>query len=286
VADDRAGAGASEARSSAPAIAPSTSLSGARNHQFYAVAFEENFSLRHVATFFPDARTTSYVSYRSLPGGGGMYIYAFGAVVIHDAPPESREAELNRLRQSLPKLTTQVVREEYTVAEDPAFRIGVADGVLRVDRFTLDRAGIVALTVAQSAAMEYYERIVDELLARTAGFVERLERHGSVQLRTRPLHRFIGQAITARGEVLSVLHLLDKPDATWEDPAMDRIYDDLRAEFDLVDRYAALESKLRMTQEALELLLGVARDRQVFLLELAVVVLILIELVVSVTRLR
>ena len=67
---------------------------------------------------------------------------------------------------------------------------------------------------------------------------------------------------------------------------MDRIYDDLRAEFDLVDRYAALESKLRMTQEALELLVGVARDRQVFLLELAVVVLILIELVVSVARLR
>jgi uncharacterized Rmd1/YagE family protein len=77
--------------------------------------------------------------------------------------------------------------------------------------------------------------------------------------------------------VLSVLHLLDKPDAAWDDPEMDRIYEDLRAEFDLVDRYRALEIKLRVVQEALELLAEVARDRRVLWLELIVVVLILLE---------
>jgi uncharacterized Rmd1/YagE family protein len=66
---------------------------------------------------------------------------------------------------------------------------------------------------------------------------------------------------------------------------MDRIYDDLRAEFDLADRYAAMESKLRSIQEALELVLEVARDRRLLLLEVAVVVLILAELVFSALRL-
>jgi uncharacterized Rmd1/YagE family protein len=60
---------------------------------------------------------------------------------------------------------------------------------------------------------------------------------------------------------------------------MDRIYNDLRAEFDLADRYAALESKIRSIQEALELLVGVARDRQLLLLEITVVVLIMLELI-------
>jgi uncharacterized Rmd1/YagE family protein len=60
---------------------------------------------------------------------------------------------------------------------------------------------------------------------------------------------------------------------------MDRIYNDLRAEFDLADRYAAMESKLRSIQEALELVLDVARDRRLLLLEVAVVVLILAELI-------
>ena len=76
-----------------------------------------------------------------------------------------------------------------------------------------------------------------------------------------------------------MLHLLDKPEAAWDDPEMDRIYGDLRAEFDLVDRYRALEAKLRAVQEALELLAEVARDRRVFWLEMIVVVLILLEVV-------
>jgi uncharacterized Rmd1/YagE family protein len=138
---------------------------------------------------------------------------------------------------------------------------------------------VVAHTVAQSAALEYYERIVDDLFARTDKLVDRLERSGTVSLRTRPLHRFIGAAVSARNEVLAVLHLLDKPDETWEDPAMNQIYDDLRAEFDLADRFQALELKLRSVQEALELVLDVARDRRVFLLEIAVVVLFCLELV-------
>ena len=77
--------------------------------------------------------------------------------------------------------------------------------------------------------------------------------------------------------MLSILHLLDKPDEAWDDPGMDRIYDELRAEFDLVDRYQALELKLRSVQEALELVLDVARDRRLVLLEAAIVLLIVLR---------
>jgi uncharacterized Rmd1/YagE family protein len=248
-------------------------------HQFHAIAFEENLSLRQLTAVFPGARVTAHELYVPVNSSGGIYVYPFGAMVTCDMPPESRDAELARLRAAQPKLTTQVVREDYTVVEDTGAPIGIFDGILKVDRLTNARAGVVALIVAQSAAMEYYERIVDQLFVRTGSLVERLEHRGSVPFRTRPLNRFIGEAILARNEVLSVLHLLDKPDATWEDSAMDRIYDDLRAEFDLADRYAAMELKLRSIQEALVLVLDVARDRRLLLLEVAVVVLILAELI-------
>lgn len=254
-------------------------------HQFYAVAFEENLALRQLAPAFPQARITPHELYLPVDSGA-IYIFPFGAVVTYDLPPEKREAELLRLRRFRPRLTTQVIREDYAVVEAPDQPIGIFDGALRVDRFTPARAGIVALTVAQSAAMEYYERLVDQLFARTNTLVERLERRGSVPFMIRPLNRFIGEAIATRSEVLSVLHLLDKPDAAWEDSAMDRIYDDLRAEFDLVDRYSALELKLRSIQEALQLLLEVGRDRRLLLLEVAVVVLIFAEIVFSFLRLH
>ena len=170
--------------------------------------------------------------------------------------------------------------------EDPGRVPDMADGILTLDELTPERASVVALTVGQSAAMEYYERIVEEMFVRTDRLVQRLEKKGTVSLRTRPLHQFIGAAISTRNEVLTILHLLDKPDEAWDDPGMNRIYDELRAEFDLVDRYQALELKLRSIQEALELVLDVARDRRLVLLEEAVVLLILLEIVLTFLRFR
>ena len=132
--------------------------------------------------------------------------------------------------------------------------------------------------------MEYYERIVADLFSRTTALVEPLERYGTVSLRTRGLHRFIGQAIATRSEVIVVLTFLDKPDATWDDPALDRIYGDLRAEFDLLDRYGTLTQKLQGVQEALELVLDVARDRRMWLLELAIFLLIAFEVLLEIWR--
>jgi uncharacterized Rmd1/YagE family protein len=211
-----------------------------------------------------------------------VFIYPFGAMVFHNLSPEEREEELSRLRRARPGLTeTQVFDEQFTVREDPGARPDVAEGILTLDKMTFERASVVALTIAQSAAMEYYDRIVDQMFARTDKLVERLEKLGNVSLRTRPLHQFIGAAMGTRGEVLSILHLLDKPDALWEDPGADRIYTELRAEFDLADRYQAVELKLRSVQDAMELVLDVARDRRLVLLEGSIVFLIVLEIALS-----
>ncbi len=255
-----------------------------RTHQFAAVAFEENLSLRELAASYPEARLGLRDMRLAAGDGGGIFIYPFGAVVFHDVTPERREAELARLYRARPGLTTQVVRESFTVREEPGSRVDIAAGSLVVDQFGEDRAAVVALIVAQSAALEYYERIVAGLFTRTVELVDPLEKRGSVSAQIRRLHRFIGEAIATRNEVFTVLALLDKPDATWDDPAMDRIYDELRAEFDLVDRYTTMEQKLHGVREALELVLDVARDRRMWLLEVTIVLLILFEILIELFR--
>jgi len=247
--------------------------------RFEAVAFAENVSLRDWAEVFPKGRRSTHDVRAPLDGGGEVFAYPFGALVFRDLSPARREQEIDRVRRALRFLSPPPISEQFTVREDATAKPGVAAGTLVIDRLGEERAGVVAHSVAQSAALEYYERIVDDFFARTDSLIDRLERHGSVSLRTRPLHRFIGAAVGARNEVLAVLHLLDKPDETWDDPAMNQIYDELRAEFDLADRFQALETKLRSVQESLELILDVARDRRVFLLEVAVVVLFCLELV-------
>ena len=259
---------------------------GGAHHVFHAVAFVENLSLKDLASAYPEARRTPHELAFRMPSGGDVYIYPFGAIVFCDVAPAGRDAELARLGRARPGLTSATVIEDFTVREDPGSKATVSAGALTIDKLTEERANVIALTVAQSAAMEYYERIVQDMFARTGRIVDRLEAKGSVPFRTRQLHRFIGAAVSTRNEVLSILHLLDKPDEAWDDPGMDRIYDELRAEFDLVDRYQAMELKLRSVQEALELVLDVARDRRLVLLEAAIVLLIVFEILLSLLRLH
>ena len=249
---------------------------------FHALAFVENFSLKQLGTIYPDATRAHNQLWFQTPAGGTVFMYTFGAVVFHNVNPAAREAELQRLRRTLPSLTdASAIKEEFSVRELAGARPDISAGVLVVDDLTFERAAIVALTVAQSVAMEYYERIVDQMFADTDKIVDRLEKTGTMPVHTRRLHRFIGAAIGTRSEVLSVLHLLDKPDAAWDDPGADKIYSELRAEFDLVDRYQSLELKLRSVQDALGLVTDIARDKRLVLLETSIVVLIVFEILLN-----
>jgi uncharacterized Rmd1/YagE family protein len=255
-----------------------------RVHQFHAFAFVENFSVKELAKKLPGGHLRTHDLHFATGDGGDVFLYPFGAVVFHEVPLDQRDQWLARVRAAMPGLGPPVIAETFTAREEEGIRTGLVHGVLQTSSLTPARIATVALIVAQSAAMEYYERLVDDLFARTDSLVASLERRGTVSVRTRRMHRFIGEAIGTRNEVLSVLHLLDKPDEIWDDPELDRIYDDLRREFDLLDRYQALERKLRGIQEALELVLDVARERRMWLLETSIAILILVELVLSIWR--
>jgi uncharacterized Rmd1/YagE family protein len=254
-------------------------------HTFHVIAFVENFSLKDLAAKYPEAKRALHQLWFPSATGGSVYLFASGTVVFHDVGQAGREAELLRLRRALPSLSaSQVVSDEFSVNEVPGARPDIKDGVLVLDELTPERADVVAFTFAQSAAMEYYERIVDQMFTETDRLVERLEKVGTMPVFTRKLHKFIGAAIGTRSEVLSVLHLFDKPDAAWDDPGAEKIYEELRAEFDLVDRHQSLELKLRSVQDALELVTDIARDKRLVSLEVSIVLLILLEIVLSVLR--
>jgi uncharacterized Rmd1/YagE family protein len=263
-------------------------MTAAREHEYHAIAFVENFPLREMSAEIASGTMPAPAGGRPLHdlrlplGEGEVFYFSFGAIVFRDIAPEDREAEITRLGHNRPLVPAADETVRVRVFDEAP--LGVDKGCLTVDTLTPGRSQIIALTVAQSAAAEYYERIVDEMFGRTAEWVDGLEKRGTVEMSVRPLHRFIGHAVGIRSEVITVLHLLDKPDETWDDPSMDAIYNDLRDEFDLVDRHDALEHKLKNVQESLELILGVARDRRLFLLEASIVVLIVLEIVLSLVR--
>src|SRR5262245_41808934 len=132
-------------------------------HNFHAVAFVENLALKEIAPSFPEAKRTHHELWFATPGGGTVFIYPFGAIALHNVAAAERDRQMARLRAARPGLTNALDADEsLTVREEAVARVEVRDGVLFVDKLTFEGTSVVAMTIAQSATMDYYERVVDQ----------------------------------------------------------------------------------------------------------------------------
>lgn len=259
-----------------------------RQHTFTAHSFTHQFPINTVSKLF-DARPTSTdpttAVFQAVGDNAGVFIYHFGALTFWNCDAAYISAQLEKVKQIEPDGSPETYASEYySVEETPNAKPLVKFHSLVIDELTRERAEVVALTLAQSAAMELYERKVDQTWAKVNNLVDSLRKRGRVSPSPRRFHRLIADAVVARSSVVGVLHLLDRPDLIWEDPTMDSVYADLRTSFDLDERFRALQYKLENVQDSLEIIIDIARDGRLFLLEAAIVALILIDIILTIIK--
>ncbi len=141
---------------------------------------------------------------------------------------------------------------------------------------------LVSLLLAQSVVLDYYEEDVGEILARTERITQGLAQRGRIPGRVRNLRQFIGTCISTRADIVLSLALFDKPDSAWDDAEADRLFNGLRAELEIDDRFRAIERKLGMMQDDLVLFVELSQTRTSWSLEVIIVALILMELLLSI----
>jgi required for meiotic nuclear division protein 1 len=211
---------------------------------------------------------------------GWAVAHDFGAVVfigIDDGESRRVMAALVEQIGSEPRAPLEETFAVHIVADaTPAVRFD------RVVLGNLDARGveIIALVVAQSVAMEYYEEDVDVLIGALEARSRTLADKGTLPGSARALLQFIGRSVTMRTQVVHTLSLLESPGATWDDESLDRLYRGLRASFEIEERQRSLDHELRIVQDNLELMVDLVRQRRFILLEIAVVVFVAAELLV------
>jgi uncharacterized Rmd1/YagE family protein len=239
---------------------------------------------KSVAALFGDSaervKITKTMAAARYGDDGWAVAYDFGAVIFIGID----EAECARVMKALvAELGTEPrapLEETYAVQIAPGAAPAVRFDRVVVPELTLRVVEIIALVVAQSVAMEYYEGDIDALVVALEQRSGTLAREGRLQGSTRDLLKFIGRGMTMRTHVVHTLSLLDSPGATWDDESLDRLYRGLRGSFEIDERYRALDHELRIVQDNLELLVDLARQRRLIQLEVAVAVFVAAELVV------
>jgi len=218
--------------------------------------------------------------------------YDFGAIAFIGVDDEKRDrvtkAVLGRIGpEPHPPMEEQMLIEVNAEAEPSQQAMAPGVSFDRVVVRALDRrlVELVALVVAQSAAMEYYEEDVDQILARLKEVSEHLAQTGKLSETPRDLLRFVGDGMSTHNQVVFTLSLLDTPQLAWEDEALDRIYRGLRGQFEIADRFRALDLKLRMIQDNFEIFVEITQERRNYRLELTVAILVALEVVLFVYEL-
>jgi uncharacterized Rmd1/YagE family protein len=251
-----------------------------------AYGFAGIFRLRELTGLFPpeaNARIEKDQLVARYDGTRWAIVYDFGALVFVGVEPAVQAAQLEIFRRQL--------KEPHPLTE--TFSIDVAEGApleVRFDRvvapsLSFEVVDIVALVLAQSVAMDYYAQDVAEIETATDRIADELRSLGRIPGPVRNLQQFIGLCIATRNDVISTLALFDKPDSTWENEQLDRLWSGLHKMLEIDDRYRALEAKLRMFQDNLVVLVDLSRQRHTILLEWTVVILILGEMLIMMWQL-
>lgn len=141
---------------------------------------------------------------------------------------------------------------------------------------------VVALVLAQSVAMDYYEEDVQALHLDVETLATELSELGRTRRGQRELSRHVGRMLRTRNQIVMTLSLLDAPADTWEEEPLDRLHRAMRAAFEIDDRYRTLDQKMRLLQDNLEVVIGLAQHRRSAQLEVVVIALIALEIVLAI----
>ena len=215
-----------------------------------------------------------------------MFAYDFGALVFVNVPEATRKAILAAVFRMLPREPHPPLHEDFLVEVRAGSRIEIE---LAFDRVVVPELGpntleVIAMVLAQSVSIDYYDEDAQAILDRIAQMGSEVARRGRPLRRQRDLVRFAGAAMAFQAEIIGAILLLDKPDLTWEDEHADRLHDKLRYHFEIAERYKALETKLVTIRDTLQSLLELGSERRMFFVEVAVLLLIVIEVVMGLVR--
>ncbi len=213
---------------------------------------------------------------------GWVSIHDFGSLVFFDVPDAAREGHVSRVLAALPK------EPHPPIVDD--FLLEIEEG--RMPQATFDRATVgsldpgtlevVALVLAQSVAMDYYEEDVQALHLDVETLATELSELGRTRRGQRELSRHVGRMLRTRNQIVMTLSLLDAPADTWEEEPLDRLHRAMRAAFEIDDRYRTLDQKMRLLQDNLEVVIGLAQHRRSAQLEVVVIALIALEIVLAI----
>lgn len=216
-------------------------------------------------------------------------LYNFGSIVFFNVADDVQARELSlipELKAPGPNRVTDAfiveVKDDGAIPPDAMAKV-FFDRVV-VSSLSYQVIKIVCMLLAESTALESYENLIENLLVQTNAYSKRLEKEGKIISGGEDFIKFIGMCLNTKQEIIANLYIVDSPDETWENAVLDRLHSELKTMLEVDTRYRALEYKIKIIQESLEVIVDLSKSKRETMLELTIILIIAFEAVLSVVK--
>ncbi len=217
----------------------------------------------------------------SLPAGGLVVVFRYGAVVAFDMQPEEKQLILDYCSASVITPYSELMEEQQPInVGDPLHLEGVYDNVLHLKYAVREHFELIAEVLARSVKLDKHEQILAERFEEVKPVATTLIEHGKGHT-DRELLRYTGLNLLSEYELAARVEVIEKPTLLWEHPELEHLYSQLAKEFELIERQKILEQKLSLISRTVEVYLNVLQHRHSHKLEWYIIALISTEIVLE-----
>jgi uncharacterized Rmd1/YagE family protein len=212
-------------------------------------------------------------------------VFDYGSIVFFNMGVTERDAVLE-LASSLceaPIASKDRNTDDYRVVVRPELEHWAqfeADHTV-LQKLDLNNIGVIGTVLAQTVALEHYEKRVDNMIEIFSKLNKSTEEKGQMDIKKDRLFKLVARNNNTLTFVSTRMKIMARSDTAWQYAQYDRVLQHLRKDFELTGRFEHLDYKLDLIQTQAKFYLDIIQNQKSDTLEWTIIVLIAIEICVS-----
>ncbi len=209
-------------------------------------------------------------------------IFRYGSIVFFNISTE----EVSSLTESIMKNSTDPVSKGYEKRE--YFEVAICPNMLSTAHVNADFAtvkeldsdcvAVISTIMGQTVAFDSYNDTVDELLAKFADTNSTVKNTGNfTSMERETLFKLVAKNNSLFIDMISKLGIKDRSKVAWNLSQYERVYEEMKNEFEIESRFKDIEFKLNLIQQNTKFFLQVLDSNKSNTLEWIIIVLITFE---------
>lgn len=214
-----------------------------------------------------------------------VVVFRYGVIVFIDCQPETEKKFLSEIEPLLEEKLTNGNEEQTSCTVSTEIEEGGSkNNSIYLHDLSILKIQLVAEVLARHVMLEYFESTIGENFDEVENFGKILTGGSYRLLNTAKLLKMIGFILASKSKMLGRLQLAEKPDLIWDFPEIEKIYHKLDSEFELRERYLAIDEKLSLISDTATTILDVVFQKRGLKLEWIIIILILFEIVLTLSE--